>query len=640
MKKILLYASAALLFAACAKEELVPTEENNNNITGEITLSFSASQENFGTKAEIGASADGKTAINWQSTDQISVFDGANVNCAFSTKDFNAETPTNCTFEGEVTVLATDYTAVYPYSASAAIDAGVISGITLPATQAAVEGSFDTKAALMAAKTVAGGRELTFQNLVGYVKVTPDFACTKIELCAASGEALAGAGSITFDAEGNPSFTITPEGALSTITLEGTSEGNIAAGKTYYIAVPVQTLEAGWCIRATSAADGIVSTKSGSKEINFKKNTVLNLGTLTQVEPRYVTFSAESEQTFTMTLTGFALDLEEGEHFAYRVGKGDWTQFTSTISGIEFGGSGNDLQLRGISSKGTAEDLSKRTTISFGTDAKVSCSGDIRTLVDYKDCENAVSSNARFCNLFYECSQLTSAPVLPARDLAPYCYSSMFNSCTALTTAPELPAKTLKDYCYDKMFSGCSALTTAPALPAEELAPYCYFGMFSQCEALTTAPELLAETLAPYCYAEMFSSCTRLKTAPEELSATKLEENCYSGMFRVCCELMKTPVLPDAQLAAECYNEMFVGCISLSEVWIKAKPSFSGENEEDIWHQECEYSEKYFLSWLDGVSENGIIYCTEEFHKVGKDVGIFSSKWNCYNIETKNPFQD
>ena len=136
MKKILLFASAALLFAGCAKENITPTETpDNNSQKGDITLSFSASQTGFGTKAVIGETtidAEGakSTAINWQSTDKISVFDGAGANCEFSTKDFSTETTTSCTFEGNVTKLATDYTAVYPYTANAAISEGVISRVS------------------------------------------------------------------------------------------------------------------------------------------------------------------------------------------------------------------------------------------------------------------------------------------------------------------------------------------------------------------------------------------------------------------------------------------------------------------------------------------------------------------------------
>ena len=120
MKKILLFASAALLFAGCAKENITPTETpDNNSQKGDITLSFSASQTGFGTKAVIGTTTgegiSKTTAINWQKSDQISVFDGDNQNCPFSIKNFSAESP-SCTFEGNVTKLANDYTAVYPYT--------------------------------------------------------------------------------------------------------------------------------------------------------------------------------------------------------------------------------------------------------------------------------------------------------------------------------------------------------------------------------------------------------------------------------------------------------------------------------------------------------------------------------------------
>lgn len=605
MKKILLFASAALLFAGCAKENITPIESpDNNSQKGDITLRFSASQTGFGTKAAIGATTDAEgaksTAINWQESDKISVFDGAKENCEFSTKDFSTETTTSCTFEGTVTKLATDYTAVYPYTASATIsETGVISGVTLPAIQTAVAGSFDPSAALMVAKTVNGGRDLAFKNLVGYVKVTTDFDCKKIELCAASGEKLAGEGTITFNNEGTPSFTL-GEGA-TTITVIPERDGTLAAG-TYYIAVPATTLAAGWSIRLTDT-DDIVSTKKGSKDITFKQSTVLNLGTISKIEPRYLTFSAESEQTFTMNFKpdeAAAFTLGNGEYFEYRVGNRGWEKFTETRSGITFGGSHGDLQLRGISSKGTAvSNATQWTTISFGKATDVRCSGDIRTLVNYKDYENANTSNARFCNLFNKCLQLTSAPDLPATELASNCYYCMFKHCESLTTAPALPATTLAAYCYESMFAFCLSLKFAPAeLPAEALAERCYYGMFCECAALTTAPALPAKTLAEGCYWDMFSGCTALTKAPE---------------------------LPATKLAALCYQNMFQGCSALESVYIKAKPSL----DETI----C------FEGWLKGAgSDNRKIYCYQEFYDFINESSKFVDSplcpyWSFYDID-------
>ena len=445
-----------------------------------------------------------------------------------------------------MTELATDYTAVYPYTEGATInETGVISGVTLPATQTAVEGSFDPSAALMAAKTVDGGRELAFKNLVGYVKVTTDFDCKKIELCAASGEKLAGAGTITFT-DGTPSFTL-DEGAESTITLLPAGEGTLAAGKTYYIAVPATTLAAGWKISFTATDDKVYS-RQGTKPIQFKTNTVINLGTIKRDDliPPYVTFTAASEQTFTFSIPEkFTSALGANEYFEYSVGDGEWTQFKTTVDNIKFGGSHGNLRLRGKSSKGTALNSgSGCSRIKFTTaNSPVDCTGDIRTLIDYENYADVSTADAKFCSLFYQNTELRTAPKLPATTLANYCYREMFTYCTALTTAPELPAKTLAELCYCLMFSGCTALTTAPALPAKSLAKSCYFQMFNGCTALTMAPTLPAETLASFCYQGMFSGCSALTTAPE---------------------------LPADTLAFGCYNEMFSGCTALSSVTMLA----------------------------------------------------------------------
>lgn len=533
MKKILLFASAALLFAGCAKENITPTENpDNNSQKGDITLSFSASQTGFGTKAIIGETttdAEGakSTPINWQSTDQISVFDGAKENCQFSTKGFSTEAP-SCTFEGNVTLLANDYTAVYPYTEGATISEGVISGISLPATQTAVEGSFDPSAALMAAKTVSGGRDLAFKNLVGYVKVTTDFDCKQIELCAASGEKLAGEGTISFN-EVTPSFAL-GDGAESTITLLPEVKGATIAAGTYYIAVPATTLAAGWNISFT-ATDGKVYSRQGTKQIQFKTNTVINLGTiyLNDFIP-YVTFTAENSQSFSFYPEQyFHTVLGEKEYFEYSVGGGEWIRFrTEGVKNVPFGGSLGKLRLRGKSIHGTALDITGAySTIRFNIDnSPVDCTGDIRTLIDYEDYANASTKDVKFSYLFYGNTELRTAPDLPAKDLVEYCYCNMFSDCSSLTTTPDLPAKTLVPHCYDNMFANCSSLTTVTSLPADQLADYCYYRMFTSCVSLTNLPELpYLTSLATGCFKSMFQYCTKLSSVRLVIDDPEMDES-------------------------------------------------------------------------------------------------------------------
>jgi len=48
--------------------------------------------------------------------------------------------------------------------------------------------------------------------------------------------------------------------------------------------------------------------------------------------------------------------------------------------------------------------------------------------------------------------------------LANYCYNYMFYDCTSLTTAPVLPATTLISDCYRYMFYGCRSLNYIKAM--------------------------------------------------------------------------------------------------------------------------------------------------------------------------------
>ena len=301
----------------------------------------------------------------------------------------------------------------------------------------------------------------------------------------------------------------------------------------------------------------------------------------------YVTFTAEAEQKFKMTTTG---NYDLSGKFQYSVNEGKWENVVKDEE-VTFGGTNGNLRLRGINKNGTATDDSNYSTITFTDDnVKVACTGDIRTLLDYKTYKTVDTSNARFCYLFIYCKVLTSAPKLPATTLASKCYSYMFSSCTSLESAPKLPATTLADSCYQSMFNLCENLTSAPALlPATTLADQCYYYMFngctnlksapelsattlaadccsymfSDCKKLTSAPALSATTLADYCYYYMFNNCTSLESAPK-LSATTLASNCYDSMFRNCTNLTSAPKLPATTLADDCYRMMFYGCSNLS----------------------------------------------------------------------------
>ena len=88
-------------------------------------------------------------------------------------------------------------------------------------------------------------------------------------------------------------------------------------------------------------------------------------------------------------------------------------------------------------------------------------SGNVNSLLEENEevarTMSLVNREMCYVNLFSD-TNLTTAPELPATELAFGCYAFMFHNCAYLTRAPELPATTLTDNCYYSMFSGCGNL--------------------------------------------------------------------------------------------------------------------------------------------------------------------------------------
>ena len=354
-----------------------------------------------------------------------------------------------------------------------------------------------------------------------------------------------------------------------TVTKDGVSETLQAKG------IPATEAGNSYTVSLTVGKNVASVTKVSISEWGTTSTPIAN-GEEAVLVP-YITFTAEAEQTFTMNFQPQsvydAFSLGEGDYFEYSVGGGKWTRFTSTISyenAVAFGGAKGNLRLRGKSSKGTAVSDTNYSTISFGNTTAVSCTGDIRTLIDYKSYASANTENARFCYLFSGCTALSTAPELPAITLADHCYFGMFADCSSLTQAPQLPAQTLKDRCYSNMFAGCSSLTTAPELSSMALDVYCYSRMFLSCTSLTIAPELPATELKDACYYGTFQGCTSLKTAPE-LNAKTLVKGCYEKIFNNCLALENVTMLATDGFATNwCLN-----------TWLGYYKDYGGGSVED-----------------------------------------------------------
>lgn len=216
-----------------------------------------------------------------------------------------------------------------------------------------------------------------------------------------------------------------------------------------------------------------------------------------------LTFTGETGE-FTLKATNKAWD----GTLEWSTDHNTWT----TLVGTEAVQSvGKKLYLRGKGNT-TFFDRTNWVSVQWVLSAKAGCIGNIQTLLDWENPPTSISKNECYLELFANCTNLTSAPELPAMTLAMFCYQSMFENCTNLIIAPEvLPATTLVGGCYQSMFSGCISLTSAPKLPATTLDASCYAQMFSGCTSLIAAPELPATTLLSGCYDRMFNGCANLK---------------------------------------------------------------------------------------------------------------------------------
>ena len=299
MKK---YIQSMMAFAAIVSFASCSSEDNNTTIENESAtkvMTFTATQEGDEQSTRAAISSTDSKVINWEEGDKISLLYGS------KNKEFTLTEGAGSTsgkFSGEA-LESGPYTAVYPYQSTASLSGNDVTNVTIPATQTATANSFDKNAALMMAQS--NSTTLEFKNVVGYVKVKPKFACSKIELEAAEGSSdiLAGKGTLNWNG-GNPKINITEE-TSKTITLNG----SIAKDNSYYIVVPTGTLNRMWKITFT-ADDGKKYTRYCSKPLTIERNKIINLGNFATDSPFWadeyrgnkVTY--EQEVDLGLTITG------------------------------------------------------------------------------------------------------------------------------------------------------------------------------------------------------------------------------------------------------------------------------------------------------------------------------------------------
>lgn len=237
---------------------------------------------------------------------------------------------------------------------------------------------------------------------------------------------------------------------------------------------------------------------------------------------RAVCFRADGEQTVAITKVGSAPAIT----MQYSYDGVNWDAWDLTP--LPFGGS-TKVYVRGVNNARFATNGTSNT-FTFGTNSYVYVSGIAEALLNGENEVLQYSTPYTFKLLFKDQIALREADRLrfEAMSNSENCYQAMFSGCSNLLSAPELPATKLGYAPYRSMFNGCTSLLKAPSiLPAITIGTWAYGYMFYNCISLVTAPELPATTLMPSCYYQMFYGCTSLKTirCRAKVSASNATDN-------------------------------------------------------------------------------------------------------------------
>lgn len=631
MKKYILILCTALtmmgVLSACTDVDTPMTEQNETKVTTIIaTIEGDMNSRVTLTDDE----ANHVLKVDWKTGDDFKI----NVNGNDYTFSYTGSDAFECTDPNfpEAFTAAGTVTATYPATAPTAYDEqpGILEGaadfITMTAT-------LDVEA-----RQSTSNLELKFKHNTAVVKLNlsnEDFAgksVTSIGLKAGGTPVITASEALTGDADGSvTAYLVIPSAsfAMTGITIHATCNGN-----SYSASLSDKTLQAGKLYNVNKQMTAAPTDDSAC-----------------------ITFGCAGDEQLGLQMGPNVRTALSGK-LEYSVGGGEWRAIESSdfdtynTFWISFGGSLGDLRLRGKSSLGTALSAAEATRICFWEENHdVTCTGDIRTLIDWENYETVSTSDARFRGLFVDCDILISAPDLPATELASHCYHGMFHGCSNLVDGPdELPATHLPESCYAYMFSGCYKLEEVPkmptttqvtveeyccsfmfydcqsivtgpsVLPAITLAYACYEHMFHSCVKLTTAPALPATTLADYCYSRMFCDCTLLDNIPSKLPATTLANSCYVMMFRDCKSITTSPVLPATTLAEGCYESMFEGCSNLNKITMLANA--------------LDYSKipnKALYYWVNGVAQSGLFIKSPVAEEYRDDISGIPTEWNVSN---------
>ena len=277
MKKIIFTFAAMAVLVSCQKENGPKLND------GTYTYSFDASQEEvIGTRTVIE-----NNVSKWSGTEAVRVIGDKNYNYYFETKIEGAPVEkATFTYTGEQEFKGFDdsktFYAVYPYgSSNLTVDNATqtISGINVPTTQNAVEGSYDVMAPVAVAYST-DGKTLAFKNVTALVKFQVLVeSVTEVTFSGNKEEPLSGDISVSYN-NGEPTFTPT---TTTKTYVKLLCEGGFKTKTDYYFSILPNTFSSGFKIEINGRF-----ARNLTKEKTIERSSCLTDVTLGSVTPSVI----------------------------------------------------------------------------------------------------------------------------------------------------------------------------------------------------------------------------------------------------------------------------------------------------------------------------------------------------------------
>ncbi len=271
-------AIAAIAAFSCTKEKI----ENESKTTNLSPITIQACSEG---SVKAAFSTESYPSIVWTGSESISVLGTNTGNQTFTTESTGA----SAEFSGLADLTDDNLYAVYPADNAIALNAGVtttLSNVTIPATQTAVEGSFDPKAFVAVASTTSEEKSFSFKSVVSLLKFRLEDVASveKVIFTGNNDEIMAGTAS-SINLDGTLADDYTDESKSITVT------GPFTSGKDYFATTLPHLFDKGLTIYVQYSDGTVKSCKISSQlfEEGKTRNCIRNLNTIPSDKLKVVT---------------------------------------------------------------------------------------------------------------------------------------------------------------------------------------------------------------------------------------------------------------------------------------------------------------------------------------------------------------